>query len=164
MADTHDPLGGTRASRDVRNSLRQQHGRGRALPDGLAKAVSEHLGEDLSGVRVHTDHDADQLARSVRSTAFTFGSDIYFTRGTYAPNSVSGQHLLAHELAHVAQHRSGRFRSSSAGGGTPLIGRADDPAELDAEQVATGVVSALRRQAGRISSRAQLATTACGKE
>jgi len=54
-------------------------------------------------VRVHTGASAEQLNRDVRSLAFTSGSDIYFGSGQYSPGSRSGQHLLAHELAHVVQ-------------------------------------------------------------
>jgi hypothetical protein len=58
-------------------------------------------------VRLHTDARADQLSRSLQALAFTAGNDIFFRRGGYAPGSTTGRHLLAHELAHVAQQRSG---------------------------------------------------------
>jgi hypothetical protein len=94
-------------------------------------------------VRVHADGEADQVARSVQATAFTHGSDIYFSQGAYAPASASGQHLLAHELTHVVQQQSGASAGSGAG---PTIGRANDPAEEHAEHTADRVVSAMRRQ------------------
>ena len=35
--------------------------------------------------------------------AFTLGNDIYFDDGQYRPDTGSGRHILAHELAHVVQ-------------------------------------------------------------
>ncbi len=69
--------------------------------------MEEQLGVGFDGVRLHTDARADQLSRSLQALAFTAGSDIFFRRGGYAPGSPAGRHLLAHELAHVAQQRSG---------------------------------------------------------
>jgi hypothetical protein len=142
-APTGDPLGGTEAAPDVVEALRRRQGAGRPLPTGLAQQFGEQLGTDLSGVRVHADAEADRISRSVQATAFTHGEDVYFTQGAYAPASPSGQHLLAHELAHVAQHRAGTDHGSAAG---PVIGRANDPAEAAADATAAEVVSALRRR------------------
>lgn len=141
-APTGDPLGGTAAAPDVVEALRRRQGAGRALPTGIAQQFSEQLGTDLSSVRIHADAEADRISRSVQATAFTHGEDVYFTQGAYAPGSTSGQHLLAHELAHVAQHRSGADRGSATG---PVIGRANDPAEVAADATAANVVSALRQ-------------------
>ena len=58
---------------------------------------------DLGGVRVHNGPDAAALSRELSARAFTFGSDIYFAEGQYRPETESGKHLLAHELAHVGQ-------------------------------------------------------------
>ncbi len=142
-ADTADPLGGTAVSADVDAALRRRRGKGDALAPDVASDFGAQLNADLSGVRVHTDSEADGLARSVASVAFTQGSDIYFSQGKYNPTSSAGQHLLAHELTHVVQHGSG----ASAGGGTAQIGRADDPAEHEAERSARAIVPALRRRA-----------------
>jgi hypothetical protein len=61
------------------------------------------LGRDLGSVRIHTGDAAAESARSVDARAYTLGRDIVFGSGEYAPHSESGRHLLAHELAHVAQ-------------------------------------------------------------
>ena len=39
--------------------------------------------------------------------AFTVGNDIAFNSGEYDPSSAEGQHVLAHELAHVRQQTGG---------------------------------------------------------
>jgi len=58
---------------------------------------------DFSDVRIHTDSQAAETARSLNARAFTVGRDIVFGDGQYMPESKSGKHLLAHELAHVIQ-------------------------------------------------------------
>jgi Domain of unknown function (DUF4157)/D-alanyl-D-alanine carboxypeptidase/Zinc carboxypeptidase len=58
---------------------------------------------DFSRVRIHTDSKAAESARAVNAKAYTVGSQIVFGAGYYSPDSASGRHLIAHELAHVAQ-------------------------------------------------------------
>ncbi len=136
-AGAADPLGGTAIPTDVVSALRRRQGGGSALPSQLADAGEQALGVDLSGVRVHADPEAASIARSVQAVAFTHGSDIYFSQGSYRPSDPGGQRLIAHELGHVGQ--------PDGGGG--VIGRADDPAETAADRSADTVLSALRRTA-----------------
>ncbi len=142
----NDVLGGTSAVPEVADALHRRRGQGRPLDPDVASRFGEQLGADLSNVRVHADGEADQLARSVQSTAFTHGTDIYFTQGAYAPGQSSGDHLLAHELAHVVQQHDGPSVAASAG---PTIGKADDPAEAAADATADRVLGAMRRQTDR---------------
>ena len=65
------------------------------------------LGFDLGSVRIHADAHSATSAESVDALAYTAGSDVVFAAGQYDPMTPSGRHLLAHELAHVAQQRSG---------------------------------------------------------
>lgn len=65
--------------------------------------MSGKIGFDFSNVRVHTGAPSIYLNQRLNARAFTYGSDIYFNKGEYDPNSSGGQKLLAHELAHVAQ-------------------------------------------------------------
>jgi hypothetical protein len=62
------------------------------------------LETDLTGVRLHTGHEAAAAAASIGAHAFTFGRDVFFGGGRYAPGSSDGRSLLAHELVHVAQN------------------------------------------------------------
>jgi hypothetical protein len=79
--------------------------------DALQRSVRENMegrfGHDFSGVRIHTDARAAESARSVNALAYTVGNHVVFGRGQYAPSSRSGQHLLAHELAHTVQQSKG---------------------------------------------------------
>lgn len=82
-------------------------GGGRPLGAGVRAAMEGAFATDLGGVRVHDDARADGLSRSIHALAFTTGRDIFFRRGAYAPDRAGGQHLLAHELAHVVQPAPG---------------------------------------------------------
>jgi hypothetical protein len=65
------------------------------------------LGFDFSQVRIHSDEQAANAAQAHDARAFTLGRDIYFGAGQYAPQSRSGQRLIAHELVHVMQQQNG---------------------------------------------------------
>lgn len=142
-----DPLGGTTVAPEIGTALKRRRGGGRPLEPEHAERLGAAMGVDLGGVRIHDDGEADTIARSVQATAFTAGSDVYFTRGTYAPGTSGGDHLLAHELAHVAQGGGG---ASSAQG--PVIGAANDPAEAAADAMADSAVRRLQRQTARVSA------------
>jgi hypothetical protein len=58
---------------------------------------------DLSSVRIHTDAQAAASAHAINAQAYTFGHNIVFGAGQFAPATHGGRHLLAHELVHVAQ-------------------------------------------------------------
>jgi outer membrane protein OmpA-like peptidoglycan-associated protein len=58
-------------------------------------------------VRVHHDSAANAEAKRAGAQAFTKGNDVSFASGRYNPSSSAGRQLLAHELAHVLQQRTG---------------------------------------------------------
>jgi hypothetical protein len=78
-------------------------GRGHPLSPDVRVPMEQTIGADFSGVRVHTDSEANELNQSLQSHAFATGQDIFFLEGKYAPDNPSGQALLAHELAHTVQ-------------------------------------------------------------
>lgn len=98
---------------------------GSTLNDGVRGDMEARLGHDFSDVRVHTDDRADASARSVSAHAYTVGSDIVFQRGAYDPSSTSGQTLLAHELTHVVQQRSGPVDGTPTAGGVSVSDPSD---------------------------------------
>jgi hypothetical protein len=87
------------------------------------------FGVDFSGVRVHQDTQADNLAESISARAFTTGSDIFLRRDEHDSNTT----LMAHELAHVVQQSSGVQAASESG---MSVGAANDPLELEADRAA----------------------------
>lgn len=145
-ADGADPLGGTTVDASTAQRLASPTG-GRALNPEVRGPLESVFRADFSGVNVHTDGNAAQLARDVQATAFTHGNNIFFSSGSYDPGTTQGQHLLAHELTHVVQQQQGRGGAAGGGGGGPVIGRADDAVEVEAERTAHDVVSSLHRQA-----------------
>jgi Domain of unknown function (DUF4157) len=82
------------------------------LPDAVRGKMEAALGDDFSNVRVHVGPHAERIG----AIAFTIGSDVYFAPGRYQPETVQGQQLLGHELAHVMQQRAGRVRNSLSSG------------------------------------------------
>jgi hypothetical protein len=121
----------------LERTLTAEQGRGQPLAEPVRRQMEGALGADLGGVRVHTDAQAGRLAGDLSAHAFTAGSDIYFAPGQYEPGSEDGQRVLGHELAHVLQGQPGA---------KAIVGAADDPAELEADEVADAVVRTIRRQ------------------
>jgi hypothetical protein len=85
---------------------------GKPLPPAIAQCMSAALGHDFSNVHIHTDAAAAHAAQGIGAKAFAQGSDVYFDAGQFQPGSSGGDKLLAHELAHVVQHESGRVPTS----------------------------------------------------
>jgi hypothetical protein len=88
--------------------LNQARQGGSSLDKTLRTKVEPLMGADFSGVKIHTDAQADQLSRSIQAKAFTTGQDVFFRQGAYEPGSRGGQELIAHELTHVVQQRGER--------------------------------------------------------
>lgn len=67
------------------------------------------FGRDFSSVSVHTDDNAAASAHAIQGRAYTVGSDMVFASGQYAPATLAGRRLIAHELAHVVQQEATPF-------------------------------------------------------
>ncbi|MBS1133304.1 MAG: hypothetical protein H6R02_445, partial [Burkholderiaceae bacterium] len=77
--------------------------RGAPLEPALRNDMENRFGHNFADVRVHADASAAQSAKDVSANAYTVGSQIVFAQNQYAPKSVRGRRLIAHELAHVVQ-------------------------------------------------------------
>jgi hypothetical protein len=107
---------------------------GQSLDPATRAFVEPRFGHDFSRVRVHSDGRAAASARTVNALAYTVGENIVFGAGKYAPTTVIGRQLLAHELVHVVQQRSlvnslavqSEFGTNASG----------DPAEMEADRIA----------------------------
>ncbi len=84
-------------------------GKGGGAPLGapVREDMEQRFGTDFSDVRVHSGEEAHTSAKAVNAHAYTVGSNIVFQRGAYDPGSPGGRTMLAHELTHVVQQRSG---------------------------------------------------------
>jgi outer membrane protein OmpA-like peptidoglycan-associated protein len=102
-------------------------------PLGLATRhfMESRFGHDLGNVRVHSGAAAGRAARAVAARAYTIGNDVVFGDGQYDPHSAAGQRLIAHEMAHVVQQRSGRQKLSRQ---PVTVSKPSDPAEAQAEK------------------------------
>lgn len=115
-------------------------GGGSALSPEIQHEMQSRLGHDFSDVRVHTDAGASESARSVNAHAYTVGSNVVFQRDKFDPTSTAGKTMLAHELTHVVQQRSGPVDGSAGPGGI----RVSDPSdrfETEASANAEAVMS-----------------------
>jgi hypothetical protein len=117
----------------VQNVLRSL---GHPLDAQTAAFMEPRFGHDFSRVRVHTDAQAAESARSVNSLAYTVGRDVVFAAGLYDPTTTAGKRLLAHELTHVLQQDQ-----SIVGPRQPsVISNPSDGGEREAENVATRIM------------------------
>jgi hypothetical protein len=100
-------------------------GGGVALDRDTQADMEGRFGTSFGDVRVHTDSAAHDSAKSVNAQAYTVGSNIVFQNGKYDPGSDAGKHMLAHELTHVVQQRSGPVDGTDTGTGV----RVSDPSD-----------------------------------
>ena len=88
---------------DLESRMHSPRGGGHALPRSVRDYFEPRFGYDFSGVRLHTDSTAAEMARSVNARAVTRRRDILIGAGQYSPDTSAGKRLLAHELTHVVQ-------------------------------------------------------------
>jgi hypothetical protein len=79
---------------------------GQPLDTSTRAFFEPRFGHDFSHVRVHADAKGAASAGDAGARAYTLGERIVFGPSQFAPHNATGQHLLAHELAHVVQQRS----------------------------------------------------------
>lgn len=99
--------------------------------------MESHLEHNFSNVRIHSGNHAAQAAQVVQARAFTVGQDVVLGANEATTGSPQYQHLIAHELVHTLQQRSGIPAHLSL---HPVISMPTDPAEIEAEAIATAVV------------------------
>jgi hypothetical protein len=114
---------------EVQSTINSTRGAGASLDGGVADKLSPSLG-DLSDVRVHTSDTADALNTAVAARAFATGTDVYFAKDQYKPNTSDGDRLIAHELAHVVQQRG------APTSGPLTVSNPGDSLEREADDVA----------------------------
>ncbi len=88
---------------NVATNIRNLRGGGQPLPANQRRFFESRMGQDFSGVRIHTDSKAADAAQAIQAKAFTLGNNIVFNTGQYSHDNQEGKKLLAHELTHVVQ-------------------------------------------------------------
>jgi hypothetical protein len=117
---------------------------GAPLPSAIRRKFEGSLGADLSSVRVHTGSESAAAAGAVSARAYTVGQQIHFNAGQYDPESSSGQHLLAHEVAHTVQ-QTGALQKK------PEVSQPGDAHEHEADRAADAMVAGRAFTVGRAS-------------
>ncbi len=128
--------GPTEIEDDTASAINSKRGQGSSLDSQMAQKAGQTMGQDLSGVTVHTDSHSDQLSRQLGAKAFTTGNDIFFREGAYNPASSDGQRLIAHELTHVAQQGA----APASVQGKMTVNDPNDQYEAEADRVADTVM------------------------
>jgi bacterioferritin-associated ferredoxin len=114
--------------------------RGGPLDVGVRAFMEARFGASFGHVRVHTDERAAASARTIGADAYTFGRDVYFAAGKYAPSSRAGRLLIAHELSHTLQQGASGDGAIAPRPAEMVVGPADDPLEREADRAAVAVV------------------------
>jgi Domain of unknown function (DUF4157) len=104
----------TKGKSEIETNLKKSKGGGNPMSKAIKLEMENSFSADFSSIRIHTDSNAVSMCQEMKAQAFTNGSDIYFNKGKYNPNSTAGKQLLAHELTHTIQqgavsviHKSG---------------------------------------------------------
>lgn len=130
---------------------------GRPLSDATRSEMEARLGADLSDVRIHDDHAAQQSAAQLGATAYTSGSHVVIGENG------ADKHTLAHELTHVIQQRTGPVDGTDNGAGL----RVSDPSdrfEREAEANAHAVLSRPEPDVQRSAHEGNPSARSAGKE
>jgi cell wall-associated NlpC family hydrolase len=99
--------GSTTSTTNVSSYVGSLNGKGQVMSPLVNQFFSSRIGYDFSQVRVHTDKEAAESAKSVNAKAYTIGNNIVFNEGQFNTESQEGKKLLAHELTHVVQQKGG---------------------------------------------------------
>ena len=130
-------------------------GPGQSLDVATRGFFEARFGHGFGDVRIHAGDRAAAAARALNAHAYTSGRDIVFARGRYEPQSAPGQRLLAHELTHVVQQRSGL-----AAAGPVDEGSAEQEAEHNAARLHTAQPLHAVQRAPALARQAQAAVQA----
>jgi GH24 family phage-related lysozyme (muramidase) len=132
-------IGGASVTSADPRALRTQLGSGRPFGGQVRNRMESAFGQDFSHVRVHDNSTAAALSTGLNARAFTVGQDVAFGAGEYQPDTLLGDALIAHELAHVIQQGGAHAAVAplEKGGGQ------QEALEQEADRSATSVVTSL---------------------
>jgi hypothetical protein len=103
---------GGELSADLSGRIESRRGSGSPLPGNVRRRLETGFGRSLADVRIHDDAESAALNQAVSARAFTTGRDIFFGAGEFQPDTPEGEHVLAHEAAHVVQQATGAHRTA----------------------------------------------------
>ncbi|RAV11475.1 DUF4157 domain-containing protein [Paenibacillus contaminans] len=106
---------------------------GAPLQSNSRKFFETRFGTGFDNVRIHAGGRAAGAAALIGARAFTFGTDIVFGNGEYAPQTTDGQRLLAHELTHVLQQGKSTWLTQTTDGMLQRDSLPEDSTRLPAD-------------------------------
>ncbi|HEY1554570.1 MAG TPA: DUF4157 domain-containing protein [Kofleriaceae bacterium] len=122
--------------------MQRRAGRGDPLEHSVRQRYERRYGVDLGHVRVFTGEFAEQFNKQRSAYAVTVGATGMILMGGSAdksPVSASGEALLGHELAHVAQQSrhagGGLHRKATAAGAMPFAEEHEAEAEAHEQSI-----------------------------
>lgn len=130
------PGGATPISSPI--AVMQNLGKGSPIAPGTRSKMESAFGASFSDVQVHTDNNASKLSQEMNARAFTVGKHIAFKSGEHRPGTITGDSLMAHELAHVMQQSGSNDIS-----GDTQENASYNKLEKDADITAAGVVNSV---------------------
>jgi len=80
---------------------------GQSVDAALRKPVESEIGQSLDHARVHRSPAADAACDQLNARAFTVDNHVAVRSDQPDPSTPAGQHLMSHELTHVAQQTGG---------------------------------------------------------
>jgi hypothetical protein len=96
-----------RITPDFQRTIQLSNG-GLPLPDTVRSRIEPVLGADLGDVRVHSDANSNDAAKSLQAKAFTHQNHIWLASGQSSEDIT----LMAHEATHVVQQGAASQRPS----------------------------------------------------
>jgi hypothetical protein len=134
---------GQRPPSPLRETLMRE---GQPLDPNLRSLMESRFGRSLEQVRVHTGPRAAESADALDSKAFSVGREVIFGKGNYAPDTVEGRRLLAHELTHVLQQAGG----TGPGAAPDKSPRPERQSEQEADRISQSVADTTAAQAAPV--------------
>lgn len=108
---------------------------GHTLDSDTRASMESRFGYDFSQVQVHTGAKSAESALAINALAYTVGKDIVFGAGQYAPNTIFGGELIAHELTHVIQQNGNFWHNSQS----LTLDNSSNSAEHEANRIAHSI-------------------------
>ncbi|MCY1060367.1 DUF4157 domain-containing protein [Nannocystis sp. SCPEA4] len=106
---------------------------GQSLPPAVRRPLESAMRRGFSQARIHTGPEARRIADTAGADAITYKHDIFFGTDKFRPDTLSGMHLLAHELAHATGAGADRAAPHAR-----LEGHGPSPGELERMRRAAG--------------------------
>jgi hypothetical protein len=100
---------------------------GQPMDASMRAYFEPRFGRDFSRVRLHSSAAAERSACDVNAQAYTVGDHIVFGPSRFAPGTLDGRRLVAHELAHAVQQSDAHQTSTDGSKSTLALSSSPGP-------------------------------------